>query len=143
MPPRDLPKTIEKAIDTLCAEGDAHAEADDFEEAIDCYQRALAQVPEPKRDFEAATWVLAALGDALFQDDQFDRARDTFAEALQGAEGAGNPFLHLRLGQAAFELQDLDGATKELQHAWALAGREVFDDEHPKYLDFLRSRVKL
>jgi hypothetical protein len=54
----------------------------------------------------------------------------------------GNPFLHLRFGQCQFELGELDRAADELMRAYMAAGAEIFKDQDPKYIAFLKSRAK-
>jgi hypothetical protein len=57
--------------------------------------------------------------------------------------GLGNPFLHLRFGQILFESGDHDLAADELIRAYMGAGDEIFENEDPKYLNFLKTRAKI
>lgn len=59
----------DQAYDTicrLCEQGDTLAEDGQYAEALDLYWQAWDLLPEPKTDWEAATWILAAIGDADF-----------------------------------------------------------------------------
>ena len=56
---------------------------------------------------------------------------------MQCPEAIGNPFIHLRLGQAQFELGDKEAAADELMRAYMGAGAEIFAEEAPKYLEYL------
>lgn len=53
----------------------------------------------------------------------------------------GNPFIHLRLGQAQLELGNTDRAADELMRAYMGGGLEIFAMEDERYLDFLASRA--
>ena len=55
--------------------------------------------------------------------------------------GLGNPLVHLRLGQAFYEIGDRDRAADELMRAYMGAGAEIFETRECKYLDFLASRA--
>jgi hypothetical protein len=54
----------------------------------------------------------------------------------------GNPFLHLRLGQVQFELGDLTRAADELTRAYMGAGEDIFQEQAPKYFEFLKTRIQ-
>lgn len=132
---------VHDEITRLCAEGDALAEADRFNEAIHAYAAAFRLVPEPFENWPAATWILAAIGDAYFLTGAMEQACDALTDAMRCPGAIGNPFLHLRLGQVQYELGDLDRSADELIRAYALEGPEMFDGEDPKYLTFLGTRA--
>ncbi len=138
---QQLSESIHQEITAHCEAGDALMDDDDLEGAIACYQEALALVPEPKTDWEAATWVYVAIGDCRFQLGDFDAAREDLQLAVASPDGLGNPFIHLRLGQVQFELGELSASADELARAYMGAGPEIFDDEDPKYWDFIRSKL--
>jgi tetratricopeptide (TPR) repeat protein len=122
--------------------GNALAEAGRLEEAVAAFASALTMLPEPVEDWEAATFILASAGDCLFMLGRFTEARQSLTRAM-GCPGAlGNPFIHLRLGQAQFELGNLDRAKDELARAYMGAGSEIFAKENPKYLAFLRQHMQ-
>ena len=56
--------------------------------------------------------------------------------------GLGNPFVHLRLGECCFDIGERDRAADELTRAYMGAGREIFAEEDPKYIEFLGTRIK-
>lgn len=141
MKKRKLDGKTHREIMGLCAEGDDLAEAERFPEALLRYRQALALLPDPPHSWEAATWIYAALGDALLSAGDLEDAQEAFEEALRCPEALGNPFLHLRLGQLAFEAQDLDRAADELCRGFMAAGPELFEEEDPKYFAFLKTRM--
>jgi hypothetical protein len=106
------------------------------------YGAAWDLLPEPKTQWEAATWILGTIGDVSFQSGDFGAGRDKLSLAMQCPDAIGNPFLHLRPGQCQFELGSLDRAADELARAYMAEGTEIFGDEDPKYLDFLKTRLK-
>ena len=134
------PLTYQKVL-SLCQTGDQFAENQKFEQAIREYQKALAFLPEPIKSWEAATWLYSAIGDAYFFSSDFDQVLSAFQNAIQSPAGIGNPFIHLRLGQAYFELGAPKKALDELTRAYMSESREIFEQEDPKYLKFLLSHL--
>jgi tetratricopeptide (TPR) repeat protein len=129
-------------IRTLCMAGDEFAEKNLFEQAIQEYQQALSLLPDPYIQYSAATWILTAIGDAYFLKGDFDMAHETFRKALLCPDAVGNPFIHLRLGQIKFELGDSEASKKDLALAYMGGSKEIFDDESPKYFEFLKTFLR-
>ncbi|MCC8627473.1 tetratricopeptide repeat protein [Xanthomonas vesicatoria] len=129
-------------LDRLCARGDKHARAGEYPAALAAYWAAWDLLPDPKEEWVAATWILAAVGDANFLGGGFVAGRDNLAYAMRCPDAIGNPFLHLRLGQCQYELQNFDRAADELMRAYMGAGPEAFENDDPKYLEFLATRAK-
>jgi tetratricopeptide (TPR) repeat protein len=142
-PQLELSEDVHERIKEYSATGDRLADERKFEEALAEYNRAWSLVPEPKNEWEAATWLLAASADANFNLGRYEKAKGSLQYAMTCPGGLGNPFLHLRLGQAQFELGDFDAAADELMRAYMGDGEEVFSEEDPKYLTFLGTRAKL
>ena len=138
----ELPPKTYQQIETLCKNGDALAKKSRFPEALKQYWAAWDLLPDPKTEWEAATWILAAIGDANFLGRDFNAGRDNLSLVMRCPNSIGNPFLHLRLGQCEFELKNLDRAADELARAYMGAGSEIFDSEDDKYFDFLKTRLK-
>jgi tetratricopeptide (TPR) repeat protein len=129
-------------IQELSARGDELAEQGDYAHALRIYWKAWDLLPEPRTEWEAATWLLAAIGDANFLGGDFAAGRDNLSNAMHCPNAIGNPFLHLRLGQCQFELGDLDRAADELTRAMMGGGEEIFRDEDPRYAEFLKTRIE-
>lgn len=138
----ELPEPIHEKIKLLSSQGDEFANQRDFTEAVARYRQAWELVPEPKTDWEASTWLLAALGDAYFLSAHFAWGAGAFEQALSCPGGVGNPFIHLRLGQCAFERGDLSKAAEHLARAYILEGREIFERDDAKYFGFLKTRLR-
>lgn len=129
-------------IQRLCAAGDELAARGNYAEAIPTYWAAWDYLPEPKFEWEAATWVLAAIGDANFRGGDFVAGCDNLGNAMRCPGAIGNPFLHLRLGQCQFEIGEKDRAADELLRAYMGAGSDIFKGQDAKYIEFLQSRAK-
>jgi tetratricopeptide (TPR) repeat protein len=136
----ELDDVVYERIRALCAEGDASARYEDFPAALAKYWAAWDLLPEPKTQWQAATWILAAIGDANYLGGDFQAGRDNLSMAMHCPEAIGNPLLHLRLGQCQYELGNLDRAADELARAYMGAGADIFRGEE-KYFDFLKTRL--
>lgn len=132
-----LSDEMQDEIDRLCARGDEHADLNRFPDALALYWEAWDLLPEPKIDWDAATWILAAVGDANFLGRDYEAGCDNLSTVMHCPGGIGIPFLHMRLGQCQYELGDHERAIDELTRAFMGGGADLFDDEDPKYVEFL------
>jgi tetratricopeptide (TPR) repeat protein len=126
-------------VHLLCAAGDRLHAANELEQAVAAFARALELLPPPYFQWEAATWILAALGDTYFAMRRFETARSAFRLALLCPSGAANPVLQMRLGQAHLECRDNERAMRALARAYVAGGDELFEGQDPKYLAVARS----
>lgn len=140
-PELEIDPVLFDLIKDLSKKGDALAEEEKYNEAIDIYWEAFDLIPDPKKQWDTTTWVLTAIGDALFLGDKFDVALDNLNSAMSCPGAIGNPFLHLRLGQCHFELGNTDKAADELTRAFSIEGEEIFSLDDPKYLKFVQERM--
>jgi hypothetical protein len=138
----ELPDSVHGEIKRLCAVGGEHAERRAYPDALASYWAAWDLLPEPKRAWETATWILVAIGDANYLGGDYVAGRDNLLTAMDCPGAIGNPFIHFRLGQCQFEVGNHDRAADELMRAYMGAGREIFDQHDPKYFEFLASRAK-
>jgi tetratricopeptide (TPR) repeat protein len=136
-----LSDKVSERIQRLCKKGDSLAENGKFSAALTQYWAAWDLLPEPKTQWEAATWILGAIGDANFLAEDFVAGRDNLSMAMHCPDAVGNPFLHLRLGQCEYELGNLDRAAEELTRAYMGGGEEIFEDAE-KCFAFLQTRLK-
>lgn len=137
-----IPDAVMADIERHCAEGDRLVEQGQPGEAYQSYMAALRLVPEPAESFEATTWILAALGDLYFHAGDFPQAVTVLSDAMHCPGAIGNPFLHLRLGQAQLEVGNAERAADELSRAYMGGGSEIFDEDDPKYFAFLKTRLQ-
>jgi len=136
-------KTNDVLIEQLSEEGNALAEKNDFDGAIEKFQQALTLVPTPKNEQEASLWLYAAIGDMYYLKDDYENSAENFYNALNCPDGQVNGFVHLRLGEDLFELGDKEKSLDHLLRAYMLEGKEIFEDEDDKYFEFLSENVEL
>ena len=134
----ELDGALHRQIVALSEKADALAYGQDYYQALVLYNKALGLVPEPRTSWGASLWLLGSIGDAAFQGGYFETARDALGDAMLCPGAVGNPFLHLRLGEAHFELGDQGAALEELTRAYMGAGEDIFESEDPKFLTLLR-----
>lgn len=138
----ELSDSIHEQITQLSKEGDVLAEQGQYHEAVEKYLQAFELLPEPRTDWEACTWLLAAIGDANFKSKNYEHAKAALSDAMHCPGAIGNPFIHLRLGQAQFELGNIERANDELARAYMGAGKDIFADEEPKYFAHLKTVLR-
>ena len=136
-----LPDELRQMIDKLCQKGDQFAQIDQLDDALDQFEAAWELLPNPRNQWPAATWILMAAGDVHFERRDFVAACETLEQALEMPDGESNPFIWLRLGQSLFEVGDLNAAADALEAAFRMNGDELFADEDPKYLQFLKTHL--
>lgn len=135
---KELPDGLYARITALTESGNRECDAGRFQAAMADFNQALDLIPEPREEWQAATWVLTALGDCAFQLGDFTAAREHLVRAVRCPDGLGNPFIHLRLGQAQRRLGNEARAKDELARAYMGGGPEIFEGEDPADLAFLR-----
>lgn len=112
-------------IEALSEVGNDLLEGGDWRSALVKWRLALDLLPEPKSDWDAATWLYASIGDAQYQGGDFTQAKESLYDALNCPEGQQNPFVHLRLGQTLHALRDKKSLDHFLQ-AYMLDGEDIF-----------------
>jgi tetratricopeptide (TPR) repeat protein len=139
----ELPEQLHEKILASCAKRNALVEAGNRKEALAAFNEAWKLIPDPKNEWEASTWVLAAIGDTAYLDGDYVNARSALEYGMSCPGAIGNPFMHLRLGQILYEVNDLERSADELMRAYMRAGETIFGAENPKYLTFLKSKAQL
>ena len=138
-----LPKDIAQLVDDLCRQADRFAGIDQFDDAIEKYQAAWDLLPTPQNQWPSATWILLSVGDAYFGLKEYATAAGILLDAIDYPDGDANPFLYLRLGQCLLETGQLDDAANALEEAFRRGGESLFEDEDPKYLNFVKTQLKI
>lgn len=137
----ELEDNVYNQIVLLAEEGDDFAENEIFGSAISKYNEALDLLPEPKTDWEAATWLYIALGDALFSEKDFDGALSAYEKALMSPDGTVNPYIWFCLGEVFYELGNFEIAKTHFMSAYLLDGEEIFKDTKPVYMSLIREEI--
>lgn len=138
----ELPEDVYDQILALSEQGDNYEENEEFDAAILQYEQALALLPEPKSQWEAATWIYVALGDALFSENRLQEALIAYENALISPEGSANPYIWFCLGEVFFILQDLPKAKENFRNAYQLDGVYIFEDQNPAYLELIDGGIE-
>ena len=115
-----------RKIEALSEEGNDLLEDGDWRGAVMKWRLALDLVPEPKSDWDAATWLYASIGDAQYQGGDVTQAKESLYDALNCPEGQQNPFVHLRLGQTLHALGEDKKSLDHLLQAYMLDGEDIF-----------------
>lgn len=138
-------KDMLEQIDKICEEGSELFDEDEYRRAIKVWEQAFRLIPEPKNKFSQSLWLHSSIGDAYFLLNDFKQSAAHFFAAKSNVDqnGYANPFIMLRLGQSYLELNDTVNAKEYLSRAYALGGKDLFDNEGKKYFDFLSKHVKL
>jgi tetratricopeptide (TPR) repeat protein len=139
---KSLPKKLHAAITRLCGEGDELTEEGNDAAAYAKYSAAWELVPDDKENWEASTWILGAVGELQFRNRKFDKALNSYLRAVQCPNGLGNPYIHLRIGQAQYELGNVEVAADNLARAYMGGGQDIFQGADPKYFAFLKARLE-
>src|SRR5207245_2509064 len=105
--------------------------------ALAKYREAWDILPDDKENWEAATWLLAAVGEIYFRKQDWEATLNRVLRAVQCANGLGNPYIHLRIGQCQYELGNMKGSGDNLARAYMGAGDEIFSRDDPKYFAYL------
>lgn len=138
---KELSEKLYARIQESCRIGDEFAEKGGLARALKEYGKAYDLIPEPKTNWEATTRVLTAIGDVNFLRGDYKAAKANLSDAMHCPNAIGNPFIHMRLGQSCFELNELDRAADEMTRAYAVEGEEIFSEDDPKYFEFLKTRI--
>lgn len=138
---QDLEPTLKAQVVELCEKA---VEMQD-EERFHASNRELVKVqellPEPKSDWKAYGWLVATMADNHFEQKQYAESYALLVETFEVDSNADqNPFLLMRRGQCALELEKQDEALPFLAAAFELGGKEVFEDEHSKYLKLVKQQ---
>lgn len=133
----ELAEELYNELLALAEQGDNYSENNEFDAAIDQYQQALNLLPEPKSEWEAATWLYVALGDALFSENRLIEARNAYEIALKSPDGSDNPYIWFCLGEVFFSLGIPDQAKANFKMAYSLDGLNIFEGQNPAYLELI------
>lgn len=139
-----VPGPTAQQIQAFVGQGDEAMRQGDYETADKAYLEAFRLLPEPKLMVEGGVSVFTARVDVALKKKEYEKVtimiENMMALHKSGfLEGIiGNPYLHLRLGQAQLELGNEKRAKDELARAFMGGGGEIFEGEDPKYFKFIR-----
>ncbi|MCU0417752.1 MAG: tetratricopeptide repeat protein [Cytophagaceae bacterium] len=140
---KSLSPVIEKRIESICAQADALFDDEKCEAALVAYEEALSLLPEPMEEYEPSAWLLSSMGDVYLFLEKYEQALLQYEHALDCVDSEDNPYLYLRIGQTLYELHRDDEAAESLYEAYLIEGEDIFAEEDPAYLAFLKSKKTL
>ncbi len=111
--------------------------------ALGKYAQAWSHIPDPKQRWTLSTSVISAIADCWFMTGKYEEVLRALEFGMNCPDAVGNPFLHLRLGQALLEQGEEDRAEEELMRAYEAHGDAIFAHQDPKYLAFLAARGRI
>jgi tetratricopeptide (TPR) repeat protein len=138
-----LDSTTFDGIVALYEEGEKLMQDGRIGSALGKYADAWALIPDPKERWNVSTSVISAIADCWFLAGKYDEVLRALEFGMNCPGAVGNPFLHLRLGQALLEQGEERRAEEELMRAYQVHREAIFADQDPKYLAFLAARGRI
>jgi ketosteroid isomerase-like protein len=135
-----MDQATHERIVALYHEGDKLVQDGLIGSALGKYGEAWSLIPEPRQGWKISTPLISAIADCWFLAGKHDEVLRALEFGMNCPDAIGNPFLHLRLGQALLEQGQEDRAADELMRAYEAHGEKIFAQEDPKYLAFLVGR---
>jgi tetratricopeptide (TPR) repeat protein len=130
-------------VERLSEEGNVFVDNDNFDAALKKFTAALNILPTPKINWEASLWLYASIGDMYLFKEEYELACANYYNALNCPDGQASAFVHLRLGETLYELEQEEKALDHLLRAYILEGKAIFEEEEDKYFKFLEDNVEL
>ncbi len=132
---KDLEPELKAQVVDICNKAVDAQEEERFHASNRYLQDVYELLPEPKAEWKAYTWLISSMADNHFEQDEYVAAFEKLEEVFTlDGESNENAYLCLRRGQCALELEHDDLAKQLLSRAFELEGKEIFEDEHSKYL---------
>ena len=132
---KDLDPELKIQVVELCNKAVEAQEDERFHASNRDLQKVYELIPEPKAEWKAYVWLLSSMADNHFEQYEYVAAFDLLEEVFTlDDESKNNGYLCLRRGQCALELEHDTLAKQLLSRAFELEGKELFEDEHSKYL---------
>lgn len=143
---KNISEQLQSELDKLAQQGNQYYDNENNKEkALEVWKKALELIPEPNNVYSQTVWFLSSIGDIYFSDKNYEQAFKCFEDAKNNisGEGTNNPFILLRLGESAYELDKKELAVENLLSAYMLEGKEIFNEDDKKYFEFLKANVDL
>lgn len=143
---KNISEQLQSELDKLAQQGNQYYDNENNKEkALEVWKKALELIPEPKNVYSQTVWFLSSIGDIYFSDKNYEQAFKCFEDAKNNisGEGTNNPFILLRVGESAYELDKKELAVETLLSAYMLEGKEIFNEDDKKYFEFLKENVDL
>jgi hypothetical protein len=126
-------------VDAVSEQGHTAWKAGNIQEAGDRFVEAWEAIPEPKEQFHQ-TQILGIRLITFFRQTHQSANALKWTLILQPFYPPGNISVEVWLGQAYFDVGDLDQAYVHFDRVYAQMKTRMFKGEDPKYLDFYMTR---
>jgi tetratricopeptide (TPR) repeat protein len=136
-----ISEELQAELDQVAAEGNALAEQGKYSEAASVFRSGFDMITPPREGRSTSLLFIVAIGDMQWLGKDYQASLETWRDAILLYGGFGNPFVHLRRGQALFELGNKAEASNELLRALLLGGEDVFAREELDYWVFITSQA--
>jgi signal recognition particle subunit SEC65 len=136
----DIPKSIEdkiEYIDKITTNKDL-----DIASRVNELLKIYESLTDDQKSTKEGRYVILHIAEVYFSERWIEDAFENFNFAMQFKDTVGNPFLHLRLGQLNYIVQNKDKMHDELSRALIMAGEPIFKDEDPKLIEMVKSVLK-
>lgn len=140
--PSKLPESVQKQVAIILTDSTSLIAKKDYRKAVESAVKAIEAIPESQEKHKEMVEILATIGEANFRAKAFEQARRALSDAMHFPGAIGDPWLHLRLGQAQLELGNHERAKDELARAAMGGGKEIFASEDPKYWKYITRFLK-
>lgn len=131
----DLEGELKEQVVSLCEKGVELQDEERFHASNKEFLEVYTLLPEPKANWKAYTWLISSIADNHFELNEYQPAYDKLNEVVSLDQTAtDNAYICLRRGQCALELGDEQTAQTLLKQAFEIEGKELFEDEHSKFL---------
>lgn len=135
----DLNPTLKEQVVALCNKALEAQEEERYHASNRDLQKMYELLPEPKSEWKAYTWLISNMADNHFEQEEYAEGFKMFSEVFKlDTTATDNAYLCLRRGQCALEIKNQDVASELLARAFQLEGKELFEDEHLKYLKLVK-----
>lgn len=138
----ELSNELYNQIVSELEQGDQYAETEQHNEAIKKYETVLNLVPFQKENWEVSLHIYTAMADSYFNLGNYQQASNNYEQALKCPDGLDNGYVWLGLGEAFYELENMNKAKDALISAYMLEGEEIFEEEDGKYFFLIQDLIK-
>lgn len=138
----ELSNELYNQIVSELEQGDQYAETEQHNEAIKKYETTLNLVPFQKENWEVSLHIYTAMADSYFNLGNYQQASNNYEQALKCPDGLDNGYVWLGLGEAFYELENMNKAKDALISAYMLEGEEIFEEEDGKYFFLIQDLIK-
>jgi tetratricopeptide (TPR) repeat protein len=137
---KDLPEDIYDKFDKMTDEAYELFINKQYEQSFKKYKECLSIIPDPKKDYGDSSNVIEWMVDNYMKIQDYSNAIiwvENLGEYLKNKNILGDwEFLK---GKVYFESGDLEKSLDNFKAAYAKAGRSIFNEQDPKYLDFYKN----